>query len=49
MVLAGELELPYGLVGFPVNYATGVARPESEQGLSHPPTLSARTPAQLVL
>lgn len=24
-VLAGELELPYALVGFPVNYATGVS------------------------
>jgi purine nucleoside phosphorylase len=49
VVLAGELELPYGLVGFPVNYATGVAGPESEQELSHLLTLSARTLAHLVL
>jgi 5'-methylthioadenosine phosphorylase len=27
-VLAGELELPYALVGFPVNYATGVSTAE---------------------
>jgi purine nucleoside phosphorylase len=25
-ILAGELELPYALVGFPVNYATGVSQ-----------------------
>jgi 5'-methylthioadenosine phosphorylase len=49
VVLAGELELPYGLVGFPVNYATGVADPESEQELSHLLTLSAKTLARLVL
>ena len=30
-VLAGELELPYALVGFPVNYATGVARSSREE------------------
>ena len=32
-VLAGELEIPYGLVGFPVNYATGVAEPDPEDKL----------------
>ncbi|MGI8858846.1 MAG: MTAP family purine nucleoside phosphorylase [Rubrobacteraceae bacterium] len=46
-VLAGELGLPYGLAGFPVNYATGVA--ESEQRLRHLLTLSARTLTRLVL
>jgi 5'-methylthioadenosine phosphorylase len=49
VVLAGELELPYALVGFPVNYATGVAEPESEQELSHLLALSAKTLARLVL
>ena len=29
-VLAGELELPYALVGFPVNYATGVSESRRE-------------------
>ena len=32
-VLAGELGLPYGLVGFPVNYATGVSEPEPKEAL----------------
>jgi 5'-methylthioadenosine phosphorylase len=49
VVLAGELELPYALVGFPVNYATGVAGPESEQALSHLLALSAKTLTRLVL
>jgi 5'-methylthioadenosine phosphorylase len=49
VVLAGELELPYALVGFPVNYATGVAGPESEQELSHLLSLSAKTLTRLVL
>ena len=30
-VLAGELELPYALVGFPVNYATGVSPTEARR------------------
>ena len=30
-VLAGELELPYALVGFPVNYATGVSHSRREE------------------
>ncbi len=49
VVLTGELELPYVLVGFPVNYATGIAKPESEQELSHLLTLSAETLTRLVL
>ncbi len=49
VVLAGELELPYALVGFPVNYATGVAEPESEQEMSRLLTLSAKTLTKLVL
>ena len=32
-VLAGELGVPYALVGFPVNYATGVSPPEPEAEL----------------
>ncbi|MGF1471497.1 MAG: MTAP family purine nucleoside phosphorylase [Rubrobacteraceae bacterium] len=34
-VLAGELELPYALVGFPVNYATGVGDPGRKEDLDH--------------
>ncbi len=30
-VLAGELELSYGLVGFPVNYAAGLKESESKE------------------
>jgi purine nucleoside phosphorylase len=33
VVLAGELGIAYGLVGFPVNYATGVAEPETREDL----------------
>ena len=32
-VLAGELELPYALVGFPVNRAAGVGEPETREDL----------------
>ncbi len=31
VVLAGELELPYALVGFPVNYATGISHSRMEE------------------
>jgi len=48
-VLAGELELPYGLIGFPVNYATGVAELESKEELDRLLTLSARVLPRLVL
>lgn len=48
-VLAGELEIPYGLVGFPVNYATGGAEPESEEELARLLSLSARVLPRLVL
>ena len=47
--LAGELELPYGLVGFPVNYATGVAEPEPKKELDRLLSLSARVLPRLVL
>ena len=30
-VLSGELELPYALVGFPVNYATGISHSRMEE------------------
>jgi 5'-methylthioadenosine phosphorylase len=49
VVLAGELELPYGLVGFPVNYATGLAQRESKRELSRLLTLSASTLTCLIL
>src|SRR5919202_100488 len=41
-VLAGELGLPYGLVGFPVNYATGGAKAEAKGGLDRLLGLSAK-------
>jgi 5'-methylthioadenosine phosphorylase len=49
VILAGELELPYGLVGFPVNYATGVAEPERKEELDRLLSLSARVLPRLVL
>ena len=49
VVLAGELELPYGLVGFPVNYATGVAKPESKEELDRLLSLSAKVLPRLIL
>jgi len=48
-VLAAELGLPYGLVGFPVNYATGVAEPEPKEELDRVLALSARVLPSLVL
>jgi purine nucleoside phosphorylase len=48
-ILAGELELPYGLVGFPVNYATGVARPQPKEELDRLLALSAKVLPRLVL
>ncbi len=48
-VLAGELEMPYGLVGFPVNYATGVAEPEPKEELDRLLALSAEVLSRLVL
>lgn len=49
-VLAGELELPYALAGFPVNHALG--DPENEDSadeLAHLLALSARTLPRLLL
>ena len=48
-VLAGELELPYGLAGFPVNYATGAAEPEPKEDLDRLLALSAKLLPRLVL
>ena len=48
-VLAEELNLPYALVGFPVNYATGVAEPEPNEELDRLLTLSAEVLPRLVL
>lgn len=52
-VLAGELELPYGLVGFPVNYASGGGEAgdgtETQDELSRLLALSAQILPRLVL
>jgi 5'-methylthioadenosine phosphorylase len=48
-VLAGELELTYGLVGFPVNYATGVAELESKEDLDRLLSLSAKILPRIAL
>ena len=47
-VLAGELQLPYALVGFPVNYATGVSR-SSREDLDRLLALSTEVLPRLVL
>ena len=48
-VLAGELELSYGLAGLPVNYATGVAEPEPKEELDRLLALSAKVLPRLIL
>ena len=48
-VLAGELGLPYGLLGFPVNYATGVSEPEPKEALERLLERSAEVLSRLVL
>ena len=48
-VLAGELELPYALIGFPVNYATGVWEPETKEALDRRLTLSKEVLPWLLL
>lgn len=49
VVLAGELGLPYALVGFPVNRATGVADPEPPEELDRLLALSSDVLPKLVL
>jgi 5'-methylthioadenosine phosphorylase len=49
VVLAGELGISYGLVGFPVNYATGVAEPETRDELGRLLELSSEVLPRLVL
>ena len=49
IVLAGELGIAYGLVGFPVNYATGVAGHETREELGHLLALSSEVLPRLVL
>lgn len=49
VVLAGELSIPYGLVGFPVNYATGVSGSESEEELGRWIQLSTEVLPRLIL
>lgn len=48
-VLAGELEIPYALIGFPVNYATGVGEPETKEDLDRRLALSKETLPRLLL
>ena len=48
-VLAGELGLPYALVGFPANYATGVSEPEPMEALERLLVLSTEVLTRLVL
>lgn len=49
VILAGELELPYVLVGFPVNYATGVSEPAPKEELDRLLSLSVRVLPRIVL
>jgi 5'-methylthioadenosine phosphorylase len=49
VVLAGELGIAYGLVGFPVNYATGVAEHETREELGRLLALSSEVLPRLVL
>jgi len=49
VVLAGELGISYGLVGFPVNYATGVAEHETREELGRLLALSSDVLPRLVL
>ncbi|MDQ4106690.1 MAG: MTAP family purine nucleoside phosphorylase [Actinomycetota bacterium] len=48
-VLAGELELPYALVGFPVNYAAGVGEPGTKEDLDRLLARSKEALPQLLL
>lgn len=47
-VLAGELGIPYCLIGFPVNYATGMASPEPKAELDQRLALASRVLPRLV-
>ena len=48
-VLSGELELPYALVGFPVNHATGLGEPEVKEDLDRRLVLSKDVLPRLLL
>lgn len=48
-VLAGELELPYALIGSPVNRATGIGEPETKEDLDRRLALSKEVLPQLLL
>ena len=48
-VLAGELELPYALIGFPVNYATGIGEPGEKEDLDRMLSLSKEVLPRLLL
>lgn len=48
-ILAGELGIPYALVGFPVNHATGTGPPEPKEELDRLLALSAEVLPRLAL
>lgn len=48
-VLAGELEMSYALVGFPVNYATGVGEAETKEDLERLLARSSEALPRIVL
>jgi purine nucleoside phosphorylase len=48
-VLAGELEIPYALIGFPVNSATGVGEQETKEDLDRRLALSKEVLPRLVI
>lgn len=47
-ILAGEFEIPYCLVGFPVNYATGVVEPKTKRELDRLLALAANVMPWLI-
>jgi hypothetical protein len=47
-ILAGEFEIPYCLLGFPVNYATGVAEPKTKRELDRLLALAANVMPWLI-
>ncbi len=48
-ILAGELEMPYALVGFPVNYATGIGEIETKKDLERLIARSSEVLPRIVL
>lgn len=48
-ILSGELEMPYALAGFPVNFATGISDPEPKEEIDRLLALSAEILPKLLL